>query len=192
MVKDEALGEKDHDLAATPWEEVRDYFHYCDNYVDAVDRAAEHFATTSGFVGADKLGPGVAWLEDRHNVSVSVTSGPLRHFDPSARRVPHSDHLLQHIDSAAIQLELAFDYQSNLPLYPEWQAYFREYEPPMLITWGRHDQIFPVEGAIAYLEDVPQAEVHLLDTGHFALEEDGALIADLIDRFMETKAEFGD
>lgn len=78
---DEALGGKDTDLAATPWEEVRDFFHYCDNYVDAVDRAAEHFATSSGFDEPDKLAAGAAWLEQHHGISVALSDGPLRVLD---------------------------------------------------------------------------------------------------------------
>ncbi len=82
---DEVLGEQAHDLAATPWEEVRDFFHYCDNYIDPVDRAAEHFATSAGFLGTDKLGPGAAWLEQRHGVSVHLRDGPMRAFDPATK-----------------------------------------------------------------------------------------------------------
>ena len=89
---DEALGEKDHDFAATPWEEVRDFFHYCDNYVDAVDKAAEHFAARAGFAGADKLARAEVWLQTRHDVTLSLTDGPLRKFDPATRRLSlHKD-----------------------------------------------------------------------------------------------------
>jgi pimeloyl-ACP methyl ester carboxylesterase len=84
-----------------------------------------------------------------------------------------------------IQLALFFDYQTNLPLYPEWQAYLREYQPPTLITWGKNDFIFPVEGAFPYLRDLVDVDFHLLDTGHFALEEDGVLISRLIRRFLK-------
>jgi pimeloyl-ACP methyl ester carboxylesterase len=84
-----------------------------------------------------------------------------------------------------IQLALFFDYQTNLPLYPEWQAYLREYQPPTLIVWGKNDFIFPAEGAFPYLDDLVDVDFHLLDTGHFALEEDGVLIARLIRRFLK-------
>lgn len=99
--------------------------------------------------------------------------------------------LLDREGNQEIQLELFLDYGTNPGLYPSWQEYFREYQPPMLITWGKNDVIFPASGAIPYLRDLPEAELHLLDTGHFALEEDGGLIADLVLRFAETKA-FGD
>jgi pimeloyl-ACP methyl ester carboxylesterase len=83
-----------------------------------------------------------------------------------------------------IQLALFYSYGSNPPLYPEWQAYFREHQPPTLIAWGKNDYIFPEEGAHPYKEDLPNLEFHLLDTGHFALEEDGAVIAGLIREFL--------
>jgi pimeloyl-ACP methyl ester carboxylesterase len=84
-----------------------------------------------------------------------------------------------------IQLELFYSYGSNPPLYPAWQQYFRDHQPPMLIVWGKNDQIFPAAGAEPYKRDLKNLEVHLLDTGHFALEEDGALIANLIRNFLE-------
>jgi pimeloyl-ACP methyl ester carboxylesterase len=85
----------------------------------------------------------------------------------------------------AIQLALLYSYGSNPGRYPEWQAYFREHQPPMLITWGKNDKIFPAEGATPYLRDLPQAELHLLDTGHFALEEEGPQIAALMRAFLD-------
>ena len=83
-----------------------------------------------------------------------------------------------------IQLAMFYDYRTNVPLYPEWQAYFREKQPPMLIVWGKNDYIFPADGAYPYKKDVKNLEFHLMDTGHFALEEDGDLIADLIRKFL--------
>lgn len=85
----------------------------------------------------------------------------------------------------AIQLELFYSYGSNPARYPEWQAYFRKHQPPMLITWGKNDQIFPAAGATPYLRDLPKAELHLLDTGHFALEEDSAKIGKLMRGFLD-------
>lgn len=83
-----------------------------------------------------------------------------------------------------VQLKLFHDYASNLALYPEWQAYFRKHQPPMLIVWGINDPFFTVEGAKAYLRDLPAAQLHLLDTGHFALEEESATIASRIRQFL--------
>ena len=85
-----------------------------------------------------------------------------------------------------VQLELFFDYQSNLGHYPAWQSYFRQYQPPTLIVWGKNDVIFPAEGAYPYQRDLTNLEFHLLDTGHFALEEDGELIAGYIRDFLHT------
>lgn len=83
-----------------------------------------------------------------------------------------------------IQLAMIHDYQTNLPLYPEWQAYFREHQPPTLVIWGKNDQIFLAAGAEPYRRDNPQAELHFLDTGHFALETHGPQIARLIRDFL--------
>lgn len=87
----------------------------------------------------------------------------------------------------SIQLALFYDYQNNVPHYPEWQAYFRKHQPPTLIVWGKNDYIFPAEGAHPYKRDLKNIEFHLLDTGHFALEEDGEVIADTIRNFLENK-----
>jgi len=81
-------------------------------------------------------------------------------------------------------LALLYDYRNNVPLYAGWQRYFREHRPPTLIVWGRNDVIFPAEGARAYLADLPNAELHLLDTGHFALEEKATEIATLMQEFL--------
>ncbi|MCG8331054.1 MAG: alpha/beta hydrolase [Chitinophagales bacterium] len=84
-----------------------------------------------------------------------------------------------------IQLAMFYDYRTNVPLYPSWQEYFRTYQPPTLIVWGKNDYIFPAEGAHPYKKDLNKVDFHLLDTGHFALEEDGEKIAQLIRNFME-------
>ncbi|WP_266182191.1 alpha/beta fold hydrolase [Dyella humicola] len=83
-----------------------------------------------------------------------------------------------------IQLDLILDYRSNLAKYPEFQAYFRDHQPPFLATWGRHDPAFVPPGAHAYKRDMPKAEVHLLDTGHFALETHASEIARLMSDFL--------
>jgi pimeloyl-ACP methyl ester carboxylesterase len=83
-----------------------------------------------------------------------------------------------------IQLDLFYDYRTNLPLYPHFQQYFRDYQPPTLVIWGKNDAIFPAEGAMPYRRDLPNAEIHLLDTGHFALETHGYEIACLIREFL--------
>jgi pimeloyl-ACP methyl ester carboxylesterase len=92
--------------------------------------------------------------------------------------------LLDRPGNAEIQLALLYSYGSNPPHYPEWQAYFRKYQPPTLIVWGKNDVIFPATGAHPYRRDLKDVEFHLLDTGHFALEEDGQTTARLIRDFL--------
>ena len=86
----------------------------------------------------------------------------------------------------AANMELFYDYRNNPGHYAGWQAYFRHHQPPTLIVWGQGDPFFTVEGAKAYLRDLPKAEFHLLPTGHSALEEEGQAIAEHIRRFLPT------
>lgn len=83
-----------------------------------------------------------------------------------------------------IMLALLYDYRTNLAHYANWHSYFREHQPPTLIVWGEHDVIFPAPGARAYLRDLPRAELHLLDTGHFAIEDKAAEIGQLMGDFL--------
>jgi pimeloyl-ACP methyl ester carboxylesterase len=85
--------------------------------------------------------------------------------------------------NAQIQADLMYDYGTNLSLYPAFQTFFREYQPPTLIVWGKNDFVFPPEGATPYTRDLKNIEMHLLDTGHFALETHGEEIASLIEEF---------
>ncbi|MBO9708065.1 MAG: alpha/beta hydrolase [Caulobacter sp.] len=84
-----------------------------------------------------------------------------------------------------IQLDLFYDYRNNVALYPQFQAFFRDYKPPVLVAWGANDTIFPAEGAKAFLRDNPNAELHLLDSGHFALEDKADEIIPLMRDFLE-------
>jgi pimeloyl-ACP methyl ester carboxylesterase len=86
-----------------------------------------------------------------------------------------------------IQLDLILDYRSNVARYPEFQAYFRDHQPPLLAVWGKHDPFFIPPGAEAYKRDLPEAEVHFLDTGHFALETHANDIAGYIRDFLGRK-----
>jgi pimeloyl-ACP methyl ester carboxylesterase len=83
-----------------------------------------------------------------------------------------------------IQLDLFYNYTSNLGLYDQWHGYFRTKQPPMLIVWGENDPFFTVEGAKAFLRDLPKAELHLLEAGHFALEEYADFIGERIEEFL--------
>ncbi len=96
-----------------------------------------------------------------------------------------TQRLLDRPGNAEIQLQLFYDYGTNPPLYSSWQAYFRQHQPPTLIVWGKNDEIFPAAGAHPYKRDLKNVEFHLLDTGHFALEEDGDVIANHIRGFLE-------
>ncbi|MFS2108807.1 alpha/beta fold hydrolase [Sphingomonas sp. Sphisp140] len=82
------------------------------------------------------------------------------------------------------QAGLFYDYRTNVASYPAWQAWLRAHRPPLLVLWGRYDPSFAVAGAYAYLRDVPDAEVHILDAGHFALDEKLEDCAVLIREFL--------
>jgi pimeloyl-ACP methyl ester carboxylesterase len=95
---------------------------------------------------------------------------------------------LQHLtrpENDKIQLAMFYSYRTNVPLYPKWQQYFRDHQPPTLIVWGKNDYIFPADGAYPYKRDLKNVEFHLLDTGHFALEEKGDEIANYILKFLK-------
>jgi pimeloyl-ACP methyl ester carboxylesterase len=104
----------------------------------------------------------------------------------------NDQYLMDRPGNKDIQLQLFYDYGSNPPLYPKWQAYFREFQPPTLIVWGKKDYIFPEEGAHPYKHDLNNLDFHLLDTGHFAIEEDGDEIAYLITCFIAKHTDFLD
>ena len=99
----------------------------------------------------------------------------------------HDQALLDRPGIDEIMLDLFKDYGSNVALYPQFQAFFRSRKPPTLIVWGTNDVIFPADGARSYLRDLPDAELHLLDTGHFALEDKGDEIAALMLDFLDRK-----
>ena len=99
----------------------------------------------------------------------------------------HDQALLDRPGNRDIQLDMLGDYGTNVPLYPQFQAFFRERKPPTLIVWGKNDTIFPEAGAHPYLRDLPQAEMHILDSGHFALEDRLDVMAPLIRDFLDRK-----
>ena len=135
------------------------------------NRTAENAEPLAGFISPD----GVKW-QYTHGVRNEDTISPdnwnvdLRHLTREG--------------NPSIQLALFYDYQNNVPYYPEWQAYFRKFQPPTLIVWGKNDYIFPADGAYPYKRDLKNVEFNLLDTGHFALEEDGTIIAAKIRAFL--------
>lgn len=97
----------------------------------------------------------------------------------------HVQYLLDRPGNQEIQLEMFLDYGTNVGEYPKWQALFREHQPPALLMWGKNDHIFPEEGAHPYKADLQNLEFHVLDTGHFALEEYGSEISAEILEFLE-------
>ena len=101
----------------------------------------------------------------------------------------HVQPLLDRPGNQAIQLELFYSYGTNPPLYPKWQAYMRKYQPPTLIVWGKNDYIFPAEGAYPYKRDLKNLDFHILNTGHFALEEDLEAITKHIRDFFSKKVD---
>jgi pimeloyl-ACP methyl ester carboxylesterase len=94
------------------------------------------------------------------------------------------NHYLARPDADDVQLDLFGDYQSNVALYPQFQAYFRQHRPKFLAVWGKNDPFFLPPGAEAFKRDIPEAEIYFFDTGHFALETHAAEIATKIRDFL--------
>jgi pimeloyl-ACP methyl ester carboxylesterase len=128
----------------------------------------------------DKLRAGTTLAATRSQYLDGVTD--KTRVDPAAWE--HDQAHLDRPGNVDIQLDLFYDYRTNVDLYPKFQQFFRERRPPTLIVWGKNDVIFPAPGAQAYLRDLPDAELHLLDTGHFALEDKGDEIAALMKDFL--------
>jgi pimeloyl-ACP methyl ester carboxylesterase len=118
------------------------------------------------------------YLEGVKDTSLVSPDGPI-----------HDQTILDAPGADEIQLDLFGDYKFNVALYPQWQSYFRAHKPPLLAVWGKNDPFFGVKGAEAFKHDIPGAEVHLLDTGHFALETHGAEIATLLRDFLARNVE---
>jgi pimeloyl-ACP methyl ester carboxylesterase len=151
------------------WDPIRTYWK---------DRTPENAEPLAQFISP----AGVQW-QYTHGVRNTATISPdnwnvdLRHLTRDG--------------NPDIQLALFYDYQNNVPHYPAWQAYFRNHQPPTLIVWGKNDYIFPADGAHPYKRDLKNLEFHLLDTGHFALEEDGSVIAQHMRGFLERNVAAG-
>jgi pimeloyl-ACP methyl ester carboxylesterase len=99
----------------------------------------------------------------------------------------HDQALLDRPGNADIQLDMMYDYRTNLPLYPKVQEYFRKHQPPTLIVWGERDFIFPADGAHPYKKDLKELEFHLIPTGHFALEDKADVVVPLIRDFLSRR-----
>ena len=125
----------------------------------------------------------------RQSLTLNVTKWQYTHgtrnpeaIDPSNWK--NDQAILDSPGNSEIQLAMLYDYRTNIQLYPQWQQYFQEYQPPMLIVWGANDYIFPEIGAHQYKRDIKNVEIFLIDTGHFALEEDSDFIAQKISEFL--------
>ncbi|HVL23474.1 MAG TPA: alpha/beta hydrolase [Thermomicrobiales bacterium] len=152
-----------YDEGLTPfWDVLRAYW---------ADPSPANAAPLRGFVERDAL----IWQYTHGVRDVSRVSPDTWVLDEAHLRQP---------GNVEIQLALFLDYGTNPGLYAAWQASFRAHQPPLLAVWGEHDQIFGPDGARAFARDLPHAEIHLLDTGHFALEEEGDAIAALMTDFL--------
>jgi pimeloyl-ACP methyl ester carboxylesterase len=122
------------------------------------------------------LKPETTTFQYTHGVpDPSVVSPDGRSLDDFYLARPNADE---------VQLDLLKDYANNVALYPQFQEYFRKYQPPLLAVWGKNDPFFLPAGAEAFKRDIPKAQVHFYDTGHFALETHAAEIATMIRDFL--------
>lgn len=131
--------------------------------------------------------------ENREACRAALTDEAIRfqwnHGAPEGRVSPDGMtldmHYMRRPEAQEIQLDLILSYRTNVERYPEFQAYFRKHQPPLLAVWGRNDAFFIPPGAEAYARDLPKAEIHLLDAGHFALETHSAEIAARMRDFLQ-------
>jgi pimeloyl-ACP methyl ester carboxylesterase len=137
--------------------------------------------------GSDEHRQALAGLVTLETTRFQYTDGVADVSRVSPDNWVHDQALLDRPGNAEVQLDMLYDYRTNLPLYPAVQAYFRERRPPTLIVWGRNDTIFPADGAHPYRRDLPDAELHLLDTGHFALEDKADEMVPLIRDFLRRR-----
>lgn len=135
------------------------------------DRAANEAKVITPFLSLEAA-------KARH---LGSTPHPER-YDPTEWLGEHA--LLSRPGQRQIQSNLFFDYRTNVAAYPRWQAWLRAHRPPLLVLWGRYDPSFAVAGAHTYKRDVPAAEIHILDAGHFALDEKVDEVAALIRSFL--------
>lgn len=147
---------------STIWEARRAFWH---------DRASHEAAFRKSFFS----------IESTRNRHLGTSPHPER-INPDTWTDEY--YFLSQPRQSDIQTELFYDYQSNVKAYPAWQQWMRDSQRPMLVLWGRYDPSFTVSGAEAYRRDVPGAEVHILDAGHFALDEQGPEVIRFTEAFM--------
>ncbi len=132
----------------------------------------------------DKVIPGFTSLEGSKMRHLGSSPHPER-YDPELWRWEAAR--LSQPGQRQIQSDLFFDYQTNVADYPSWQAWLQHHRPALLVLWGRYDPSFAMPEAEAYRRDVPDAEIHILDAGHFALDEKVDEAATLIRAFLEKR-----
>lgn len=139
----------------------------------STDRSAQNLAALRDFTAAAAIRDG-QYLRDVKGREAIVSPDSWT----------HDAHFLESDAERMIQVQLFQDYKTNLDAYPEWQRLLRQHQFPALVVWGQRDPVFTTAGARAYLRDLPKAELHLLDAGHFAVEEQPVEIARYITRFV--------
>ncbi len=127
----------------------------------------------------------IAFITEADAVEWQYVSGVANPTHICPDNVLHDLALLNRPGNREIQLDLFLDYRTNIPLYVEFQRFFRAEQPPTLIVWGKNDKVFPLDGAVPYLRDLPNAEYHELETGHFVLEDQFDVAAPLIHDFLD-------
>ena len=118
-------------------------------------------------------------------VKTVYTHGHLRPELISPDNWNMDNHFLERPDAKQVQLDFFYDYRTNVELYPQWQAFLKARQPKTIIFWGQNDIFFTPEGGEAYLEVLPNAEMHRLDSGHFAVEDSLPEIASKMIAFHE-------
>jgi pimeloyl-ACP methyl ester carboxylesterase len=139
---------------------------------------ARYWTDRAGYPEVFKAFVSLAAAEQRHR---SGTRRPER-YNPDTWNDEFA--FLSRPGQVQIQADLLYDYRTNVASYPAWQAWLRSHRPPTLVVWGKNDPSFIAAGAEAFHRDLPQAEIHLLDAGHFALDEANDEIAELILQFL--------
>ena len=113
------------------------------------------------------------------------SKSPMHSFElRTSSTLPREFYFLNQPGQIEIQSDLFYDYRTNVENYPRWQAWMREKQPRLLVIWGKYDPSFDISEPEAYRRDVPDAEVHVLDGGHFALDTKADEIAALVGQFM--------
>lgn len=146
------------------WDPLKAYWH---------DPSSKNRAVLQGWLGADGT---------RLQYAAGVRDDQLERLAPDTWTLDWDR--LGRAGNAEIQIDLFGDYQRNVELYPEFQRFFRDHQPPMLILWGKNDPFFTVDGAKAFLRDLPNAEIELVDASHFVLETHWPYAAQRISDFL--------